>query len=209
MSVEKTYLYSSSSITGMQKLYDFLQANAVPEYFDSVQKESSGVKCYIGSHDFFFFGLAQGADKGIKIKQNNGSVLTLQTSGYMYMNYGYKCANGLSFSIIDGSTANKQSITFTKDDSGNTVVITTSNLKISSSNTLYVINASTGNTISKTFACADNCGCTSLAPLVVGDTPNYTPNAFLIPFAQNISECILHIDGIKYLSNGLWCIKDE
>lgn len=52
-------------------------------------------------------------------------------------------------------------------------------------------------------------GITGLCPMAVGDTENYTPDVFVMVYAQNRSEGILTIDDITYWSNGLWCIKDE
>ena len=40
--------------------------------------------------------------------------------------------------------------------------------------------------------------------------PSYTPNAFWIPFGQyySMGYGTLAMNGVTYLTNGYWCIKD-
>lgn len=55
---------------------------------------------------------------------------------------------------------------------------------------------------------------TLLVPFVVnvpiGATKSYTPNAYWIPASENksIGWCAIVIDGVQYMTNGFWALKD-
>lgn len=51
---------------------------------------------------------------------------------------------------------------------------------------------------------------TVLAPIVVSGTTDYCPNLFVMVNSQYYgTEGIIDIDGVKYLSNGYYILKDE
>ena len=55
---------------------------------------------------------------------------------------------------------------------------------------------------------------TLLVPFVVnvpiGATKSYTPNAYWIPASENknVGWCAIVIDGVQYMTNGFWALKD-
>ena len=77
---------------------------------------------------------------------------------------------------------------------------------------IYIINENSGELRSIKTALYDsyNFVKTVLAPFVVaGNDGNYTPDVFLQLFGHNTEIGTLDINGKKYFSNGLWCIRDE
>lgn len=221
MAIERTYIYADDQAGAAQKLYDYLMANAVPDYFDSVSlnTEEGYVSCYSGEFEFIrIYSYLASSSGGIIIYTDNGFLrvyTSLAAAGSStHFEYAYKCANGISFDIrVHSSLKGKIQFTITKDDEGNTAVILEKNLNTtvtaSGYNNIYCINQKTGSFLYRILNLQGGYQKTAMAPFVVGDTPNYTPDAFLISYAQNTDDGIIDINGTRYISNGLWCVRDE
>ena len=218
MSIVRTNLYDSTSTENTNNnLYNYLLENAVPEYFDSVTKDEDNnyIVCTVNGNPFLKLPTGSGR---IQIVLGNNVIFEGSTVGNTY-GYAYKLAHGILLGAYSSSYAEYYRSIFTicKDDENNTVVILDKqNFVFSASPSKYIMAFNSSTTSGKYpliyFNLLDSsniAGKTVLCPIAVGDTQNYTPNAFYMPYAQNRSEGILSIDGVKYYSNGIWCIKDE
>lgn len=215
MALQRTYLYSSDSAASIQNIYNYLMENAVPEYFDSVSLDetNNAVSCYIGDLEFVRIANAyinpQTQVKFI-INTTNHSCESYKGTGGKYICYAFKTPHGISFTTNYSSLTSV--FTICKDNDGNTVAMVVSDLNISKSSseyrTLFTANPQTGVINGKRFFAYDSgLGTTAAVPLYVGDTTNYTPDVLLLAYAQNVSDGILDIGGIRYWSNGLWAVK--
>ncbi len=211
MAIETTYIYSTDN----SGLLSWLQSNAVPDYFTSVVADStaaSTIRCYVGEHELLNIEIVSGKPS-VRFTATNASG-TAQSCGYNYAGYyawyGYKCEGGLAISA-GTSSAQYIPILITKDSSGNTTVIVSSSITNQSSaypvscvdmiSTLLAIGTTT-----------QECAVTTLVPFVCGNATGetrYTPNAFYTPTVQYTAQGKLVIDGVAYLSNGVWLLKDE
>lgn len=200
MAIEKTFLNNN-----MATLKTYLENNAVPEYFDRITMENNfdyyKISCYIGSS--VFLTIEYNEKLIIKIKS-----LTINGKTTNKFSYATKCKNGIMFLVNGGDSA----FALTKDNDGNTVVLLVSDLKInrdSTVNSVYAVSPKTGSVKSNKIYCDTVYEMTSLSNIVVGDNTNYTPNAFIMLYRQINSEMPISVNGEAYLSNGVWCIKDE
>lgn len=139
----------------------------------------------------------------------------------------YTCTNGFALSI--GNTGIVYPLIFgiTKDNNGNTVVITPSTYNtvadLSSKeqlayqtltkNSVYSNDSRNGLMLQRVGTSKYNCyPSTTFANLPVNDVGAYCPNAYM--FLTKESSIIdlnirkINIDGVDYLAAGFWCIKD-
>lgn len=230
MSITKTNIYSSTAAaTNATNLYNYLLENAVPEYFDSVEisEEGTTISCYVGELEFLRLSLPLNAtsDSSFIVNTLSGeSYSTMTPNAESYVQYVYKCKNGLSFKIrgMDNFT-----ISIVKDNNGKTTIIfpvscyssgyklnlytdySTKNVN-NPTNRIFVVSVDSDEIsyISGVMKTGNNL--TGIVPLPVTDNSDkYTPNAYLIAYSQTATEGALNINGVNYLSNGQWCIKDE
>ncbi len=209
MAVTRTYVYNATSETNIKNIYDYLVANAVPKYFDSVvlSEDSTIISCYVGELELLKIHKTSYGGTAITVTTEYGtSQYASSNSGSVMARYIWKCSNGISIAIGDW-----WAVTITKDNDSNTVIIFTSNVTVSTtaSNTIYALSAKVGNVNSITVNNNPDRMKTALCSFIVGDTTNYTPDVYLMPFAQSRAIGILDIDGVKYMTNGLWCVKDD
>lgn len=208
MAIEKTALYSD-----FDTFYEWLNENALGVYFDTVQKDSYKIYCKCGEKNFITF-TDELADSsfGIIIETLSGSELkvysySLKDTGYAY---GWKTNSGLALAFETGNAKFTAPCFFiTKDNLGNTAVIRERDFFAYSS---YNVAAET----QKSFS-LDNyleiipreSSMTSLCPIVISEAEgSFTPNVFCTPYTQYSGEAILEINGTKYLSNGVFVMKD-
>ena len=131
---------------------------------------------------------------------------------------GYKCANGilLKFAPLTGAYQDKQAhvlITKTNNNKIAFIFSNTSNNNTGAPYTNYQCIAWGDTDIAANTYTAKAGEQTLLCPFCTNATlgePSYTPNAFWIPFGQNYSMGYgtLAMNGVTYLTNGYWCIKD-
>lgn len=215
MAIKKTYIDYENTETALTRLSEYLTKTAVPKYFSKVENTDGAVSCYTADNFLMMTISYPLSSAGVTIHTRNGTSVNIKTgsSSYTKFSNAYECINGISFQISSSSNLSP-AFAITKDDDGNTVIVTTSNLRIPSDATIsvYIINENSGaiNPIKTVRYDAYDFVKTVLAPLVVaGDNGNYTPDAFLQLFGHNTEHGTLDINGVKYFSNGLWCIKDE
>lgn len=214
MAIKKTYIDDSDTETALVKLSEYLTNTAVPKYFSKVENADGLISCYTND-DFLMMTIEYPlSPTGVTIHtRNNTSFSTKLNSTTKVFANAYQCVNGISLQI--SNTANQLfGLTITKDEAENTAIVLINSLYPAFSNQIstYIINENSDvfNPIKTATYDSDNFAKTVLAPLVVlGSDGNYTPNVFLQLFAHNTEQGILDIEGVKYLSNGLWCVKDK
>lgn len=219
MAIKRTYIDDENTETALAKLSEYLTKTAVPKYFSKVESSDGLISCYT-DNDFLMMTIEYPLHtKGVTIYTKNGTSVNIRTALSTYTRFGcaYECVNGISFKVNSSGTSNYPfALTITKDESGNTVVIAENNLRPSSSSSntvsVYIINENSDETSPLRTVRYDAVAFskTVLAPLVVnGSSGNYAPNVFLQLFDHNNEQGTLDIGGVKYFSNGLWCVKDE
>lgn len=219
MAIKRTYIDDGNAETALVKLSEYLTTTAVPKYFSKIESSDGVISCYT-DNDFLMMTIEYSLQaKGVTIYTKNNTSVNIRTGSTNYTRFScaYECVNGISFKVNPYSASNyPSSLTITKDESGNTVIIAESDLRPSylpsTAVSVHIINENSDEINPLKTARYDAVGFskTVLAPLVVnGSDGNYTPNVFLQLFEHNNEQGTLYIDGIKYFSNGLWCIKDE
>ncbi len=217
MAVERIYIDDENTETALEKLSEYLKKTAVSKYFSKVEINEDVISCYT-DNDFLMMTIGYPlSTAGVTVYTRNGTFLNIKTgsSSYTKFSNAYECINGISFQINQTTTSNHPfAFTITKDETENTTIVLTNNLRISSESTVstYIINENSGaiNPIKTVPYDAHDFVKTVLAPFVVaGDNGNYTPDVFLQLFGHNTEQGTLDINDVKYFSNGLWCIKDE
>lgn len=211
MAIETTYIYDTSHAT----LLAWLQEKAVPTYFDRVEADASTsttIYCYVGDTKLLTFKYGQYGGTAVKITTASGlskDVTVTDMTAYAF--YGYTCAGGLAISVGLSYTVHEISIFITKDTGGNTVIITgtstNANIKagvnaITAQDVVLDTLGITQRTTSATTIVPFICGCAE------GES-RYTTNAFYMPTVQYTTKGKLMIDGVAYLSNGAWLLKDQ
>ncbi|MGN0648628.1 MAG: hypothetical protein ACI4J3_08375 [Oscillospiraceae bacterium] len=214
--IETTYIYSTDN----SGLLAWLQANAVPTYFDSVVADEttpSTIHCFVGEQEFLTI------TGDVTSKYNTFTAANAQgvskTCSYNYTGwgayYGYKCAGGLAIACgnVSGS-AQYIPVFITKDSSDNTTVIL-STTYVSTKTSAYVVSCADRQGTIPEVKCSNQytANTTTIVPFMccneVGEA-RYTPNAFYMPTAvQYTVGGKLMIDGVAYLSNGAWLLKDQ
>lgn len=210
--IETTYIYSTDN----SGLLAWLQTNAVPTYFDSVvadETTSSTFHCYVGEHELLTISIPNASKPSVGFTVTNAAGATNSCShnyGGYYACYGYKCAGGLGISTGKGSSENIP-IFITKDSSGNTTVISCSTL--STQTIAYPVSCADVVTSLLSISTQPKIGAaTTVVPFSCGNGDGeirYTPNAFYMPTAQYSGIGKLMIEGVAYLSNGAWLLKDQ
>lgn len=229
MAIIKKNIYSSTAATNAANLYNFLLEHAVPDYFDSVKLAENGltVSCYVGELEFLKISLPLYVDSStdtFSVTTSAGKSYGAYTNGNNnFLNYAYKCNNGVSLKIYG---CDQFTISIVKNNEGKTAVIFpvsnyTSGYKLrvrefsassgdNPTNRVYVVDVDSDEIAYISGDMKTGSSLTGIVPLPVTDNgERYTPNAFLIAYAQSVEEGVLDIKGVKYLSNGQWCIKDE
>lgn len=225
MAIKKTYIGISSggsSLEAVNNLYNYLSEYAVPEYFTSVTKTTDSetttypyVSCFVGNTELIriYNGNICYSDRGVVVQTDSGAKITTRATFTTQLVFAYAIRSEKGISLRTSSYP--FAFTITKDDNRNTTVIFAENLSLAPASSavvnLYAVNTNTKN-ISPVrlgfYSCPDYV-ITSLAPIVVsGEDGNYTPDAFLVLFPDNTTEGCMDIDGEKYMTNGLWCVKD-
>lgn len=225
--MERTLLFATEIEENAQKVLDWLQSNAVPEYFSKVEQgiadsNNSCINCYEG--DKLFLQLERGTTSWSVVRiatEFEKSQLASQSNSPNLVCYGYKTQHGLVLQMCGGQVdeTNNKSFCITKDSDGNVAVVSTSTFSCNSrSNGMF--NAVTKNTTAGFVAISNSAGLllsptrcerTSLCPIVIHDEKGTVlPHVFATPFSQRPTEfAVLDVDGKKCISTGTWCLLDE
>lgn len=232
MAITKTFL-TSSTTRNLGQIGTYLQQHAVPEYFASVTIDSENddaVSCYDADGNLVltftpsgvgFFVTAYRSD-GSSAVTEYGAADSSSKNASCSINYVYQCTNGIMMHLYNtGSNTYTRNGEFiiTKNNHDETVIINaysggtnstwsgavTTSVKatawtdVSPASTL-TFHASAGNQTQLVPFCTD----------AAFNQTSYTPNAFYMPKGQHYSMGYgkIEIDGVAYLSNGYWAIKD-
>lgn len=224
--VKKTFDMSSNNAY-QNDIYQYFVDNCVPEYFDEIVLEGNYIKCI--KNDIEVFTLVNPnitSYYSITLKINNG--VTDQSCSTPVLQYAYKCKNGISFSE---SFNGRHFLTLCKDNNNETTFVFCNNSQSSShpisigvpmpisSPSLHMtpygikvicINVKSPSITFNALFFANTQEIKSvLCPLLVSRTENYTTDVSLLVYTQDVNQNVIDIDGVKYLSNGLWVVKDE
>lgn len=210
MAIETKYIYSPDH----SGVLAWLQENAVPEYFDKVEADAetaSTVNCYVGDLVLLKMHVVSYGTR-YTVRNAAGSERTANnTYQGAYVNYGYKCKGGLALTIGIEAQSAFLGLFITKDSAGNTTIIV-GNSSVGSYSSSAAATAAVDR-VMKYLSFSQTTGeATTLVPFACGNSPGecrYTPNAFYMTTVQTQAMGRLVIDGVEYLSNGVWALKDE
>lgn len=134
-----------------------------------------------------------------------------------HIQYAYKCSNGILLRIFNPNSGNMQwkaTILITKTNNNKIAYIFSKVLLNTTSNltNYYCVAWGDDGTSDFTFT-AKEAEQTLMCPFCTNANmgeQSYTPNAFWLPFGQyyNMGYGTLTMNGVTYLTNGYWCIKD-
>ena len=226
MAITKTNLITAEDLNACaNNLYNYLNETAVPDYFDSVTISGTTVSSIKGGKTILQFSCP--GDR-IAFKFTGAAEFNCSTRyRFEVIKSAYRGSNGCMF---DGASSDNPTfnapIMLTKDNEGNVTIgilaipngsAVQIQCKKNTTNLLYVLNEKTDFKTYNQVYFFDNANCrqnyqTAIVPLPVCGSAGgncYTPNAFLMPFTQVAEIGKIDINGVKYLTNGLWCIKDE
>ena len=219
MAITKTYLYDSNAATSCANVCAWLQENAVPEYFDSVElsEDGSSVVCTIDNVEILKY-TPNSNTAAFVITTRNGSRRTIQAqqANQAFIYNAYKCTHGIAFTPNVQSYCDLFSLIVTKNNNGETTVVSTAYFAYSSINNLVLQNIS-----AVSLSCVAPLRTISFSQYEFNITsrlqftcsgalgnPTYTPKAYCMPHYQNNACGEVLINGTPHLSNGYWCIED-
>lgn len=157
------------------------------------------------------------ADSGDSVAVYSGDAGKTIKIGNVFLYAAFVCSGGIAFSFrgTDGIGEKPVGMALTKDDSGNTIIITHNNLCPSDGeNVVYTTSESYIRQQETTILNGDSVNiapAAALCPFLVYD-PNaarYTPDVGFFAYRRYTEPGDTIIGGVRYLSNGLWCVKDE
>ena len=219
MSITQTYLNMSIS-----ELKTFLET-LVPDYFASVEytdNNNTGITCKDSDSNTIFTVAVDNSSWTYTAYADSENYVS-KTSSYAKPVYGYVCNNGAMIvcanNAISDATGIRGSVVISKTNNDKTGFIISGALSSSASD-LYnnVVTGVWGDVIPLTSNYSYSSGVTNhtqtqMFPFVthcaLGEK-SYFPNAFFIPVAQTrtvFGELVA--DGVSYVTNGYWAIKDE
>lgn len=222
--MKKKYLNVANYAANKTELYEYLLENAVPKYFDSVSisEDKATITCFVDDTKVLELkaGLNSQNSNYVYNKSGTSVLIKTDTSGVSSFSYVYDLGNALAF-----QNNNNSSILFviTKDNNEKTVFLWTHFLTINKRSTplpgtstsvsdtyVYTLSVENGAAQIKPFVCVGGDSMTCLVPVPVSDQIGvYLPSVYWLPFCENVGDGVLEINGAKYLSNGIFCIKDE
>ncbi len=227
MACKKYMIYHSVEKTSVSNLYKFLNQYAVPDYFSRVEYDDDlSITCYntLGSTEYSTMIINKSSGSiFVTIYYNNSNGYGRSSSKHgsssdsskaKYFVAGYVTDNGIAISASNGNNTDEGTmvVMITKDNRGNTAIITeSSTFGYMSSGTAYIA-AGNGYEHAQVCQCkavtVPSIAVTTLSPILMPDYKGgYTPNVYVMPFAENRSVGILEFNGKRYLSNGIICMK--
>lgn len=219
MAITQTYLNTS-----IAELKTFLET-LVPKYFASVEytdNNNTGITCKDSDSNTIFTVAVDNGSWTYTAYADSENFVS-KTSSYAKPVYGYVCNNGAMIvcanNAISDATGIRGSVVISKTNNDKTGFIISGALSSSASD-LYnnVVTGVWGDVIPLTSSYSYGSGVTNqtqtqMFPFVthcaLGEK-SYFPNAFFIPVAQTravFGELVA--DGVSYVTNGYWAIKDE
>lgn len=208
----------------------WLTANLVPTYFDRIEDVTEDTveywDCYTGEHKLLRINKRPSLSPCYVYGKEGSAVVYMTKAGIdnTVLRAGRACSKGVVLvPYIPTTPSYVGCLVITKDNNGNTTIVGTpdglynySTPGQSAQNT-YPHRLVVCNKNSRLSAypylyhmCATTYSVTTLTPLpVYGDDNAYTPDCFLIITQEYPNAIKLDIDGVKYINNGAWCLRDE
>lgn len=223
MAITKTHLYDTIAGASCSKVAAWLQAHAVPDYFDTVAVSENGnsVICTVNGTDLLAYTPNTATPFVVKSASGASANVASINTAHAFIYYAFECEHGIAFTPMQPGAYDTFNLVITKNSKGETTILHTN--RFSGNTNTDTINALYGNGVaaqglsdvaplkSFTFTRSEY-ELTTLVPFpcssAQGD-PAYTPDAFYMPHSQTTAPGKLVMGGVVYLSNGYWCVKDE
>lgn len=220
MAITQTYLNTSIS-----ELKTFL-GTLVPKYFASVEytdNNNTGITCKDSDSNTIFTVAVDNGSWTYTAYADSENYVS-KTSSYAKPVYGYVCNNGAMIvcanNAISDVTGIRGSVVMSKTNNGKTGFVIAASSSTATFTDLYnnFVTGVWGDVTPLTNSYSYGSGVTNhtqtqMFPFVthcaLGEK-SYFPNAFFIPVAQTrtvFGELVA--DGVSYVTNGYWAIKDE
>lgn len=218
MAIQRIIVDASTGDEVLQNVLDVLEEYAVPKYFDSVSIETDdNTQNYVSC--------VKDEVEILKIYDTNGhwSIIIATNNSSYTESHGYNatigalwvCENGISFAAGSANALDRFTFTIALDENDNTAFILSSFFNEPTNSNPIVVCLSNEVAYSlgycgKSMSKAVSFGyLTTLCPVPIFQTEHYLQNVYLMPFCSDVTANVIDIDGEKYVSNGLWCVKDE
>lgn len=152
-------------------------------------------KWYSSAHRIYFY-------------YNNGSSATSNVTYYSSFDVAYYTPHGIMLKCTKNNASS--AVIITKDNNGEITLIYTP----STDDEYVAIRRSYSGTLTSQVYTPISSSQTALVPFVTlindGDGRSFTPGAFWIPISENynLGFCAITINGIQYVTNGHWALKD-
>lgn len=196
MAIEKFFVNNNPQIVA-----ELLTEYGVPKYFTEVTQNGDMVTCTI----------EDGKTIGVNLEMNqihiNGGGHSRRDYILDRLKYIYVCQNAICISYVEDIF----SIVITKDNEEKTACIWIDGLtgnNMESGRAVFTYNAAS-TVIMQSSQAYKKHNLTSMCPIVIGDTDNYTPNVYAVVYSQISGNYTIQIGGVNYFTNGIWCIKDS
>ena len=204
MAITNDYLNTSD----LGVLAAWMQANLVPDYFAAVTVESNVITCKDADGNTL---LTKGSNSLTAYKSASASAGIASHTGMQTVAEAYKCANGAL--LVFSNNTYTAYVLITKTNNGATAIILNQPANSLSGFTSGISSVAWGDVMpNNAYAfTALTANQTQLVPFCTDaalGTVSYTPNAFYIPVGQYRAFGVLTLDGVNYLTNGYWAIKD-
>lgn len=222
MSIEITRFTQTNNKT---QITQWLTANTVPDYFDSVtfDESTNAITCTMGDTAYYKI-TCQGASiyYNLKGKGMTDSVRYQRiTEGVVeaYFDYAVKTSNGIMLHTSRGSCE----LVLTKTDGGSAAFVFTDHGVFKSYYCaggnyypkMQMISVDNSSAVTQFPTTAQynhgqiSAAKTVLAPIVIGTAGDVCPNCFTLPFNQYLgTECQFALDNVNYYSNGYVALKE-
>lgn len=196
MAIEKIFVGNDATL-----ITALLTEYGVPKYFTEVTRYGGVITCTIEG------GRSIGFDISREKLYINNAEYAGRANTSDHLKYIYVCENAICIAYEEDIF----SVVITKDNEGKTVFIWTDKLAgVDENSNRYVFTYNAASTyIMRSHQTYTKHNLTSMCPMVVGDTDNYTPNVYAVMYSQVYGNYTIQLGGVNYLTNGIWCIKDS
>lgn len=206
----------------------WLRANLVPTYFDRIEDVTEDTDeywdCYTGEHRLLR--LNKCPNRVCYVYGKEGSAELWMTKAGIQntvLKAGRACSKGVVLvPYIPTNPSSVGCLVITNDNNGNTTIVgtpdgsyyySTPGKTVASSSPIRLVVCNKNSRLSSYpylyHMSANTYSATTLTPLpVYGDGNAYTPDCYLIITQEYPDAIKLDIDGVKYINNGAWCLKD-
>lgn len=223
MAITKTHLYDTTAGASCSKVAAWLQAHAVPDYFDTVAVSENGnsVICTVNGTDLLTYVPYTATPFVVKSASGASANVASVNTAHAFIYYAFQCDHGIAFTPMQPGAYDTFALVITKNSKGETTILHTNRFSgNTNTDTIYALynNGVAAQGLSdvaplKSFTFTrSEYELTTLVPFpcssAQGD-PAHTPDAFYMPHSQTVAPGKLVMGGVTYLSNGYWCIKDE